>query len=156
MEWNQCLNGKNAMKDVTPFLLFESTGDSEEVKAGADEEAAMDESEGVLFRFDDGDDEDNDAQSCSYDHSSYINTSYVNTHHDQTQGLIHDDFDEDDGDVDDYDDDDDDDDDDDTNNWGESNMMDLSMQQNGSSKCCVDSSNQREIDRNFWETCLAT
>ncbi|KAL7598875.1 hypothetical protein Lser_V15G27343 [Lactuca serriola] len=146
MEWNQCLNGKNAMIDVTPFLLFESTGDSEEVKAGADEEAAMDESEGVLFRFDDGDDEDDDAQSCSYDHSSYINTSYVNTHHDQTQGFIHDDFDEDDGDVDDND----------TNNWGESNMIDLSMQQTGSSKFCVDSSKQREIDRNFWETCLAT
>ncbi|KAI3526811.1 hypothetical protein L1887_06074 [Cichorium endivia] len=157
MERNWCWNGKNAMIDVTPFLLFESTGDSEEVKAGAvnhhdDEEEAMDESEGAFFQFDDGDDvddEDDDAQSCSYDHSSYISRSYGNNGNDQTQGLIHDHYDEDDGDV-------DNDDDDKNNNWGESNMTDRCMQQKRSQTFCVDSFNQREIDRKFWETCLAS
>ncbi|KAI3742712.1 hypothetical protein L1987_60406 [Smallanthus sonchifolius] len=143
LEWNWFGNGNNP----THLLLSESTGDSEEVKSDVYHEheedgGAMDEQEGVLFRFNDEDDvdDDDDAQSCSYDHSSYINTRHGNSRH-------HDDDDDDDGSI------EDDDEDDDKNKNRCETKMDSSKQQ---WRSCVDPSKQREIDRKFWETCLAS
>ncbi|MFS7901803.1 hypothetical protein Hanom_Chr01g00003971 [Helianthus anomalus] len=154
MEWN-C---RWSVNTVTPFL-FESSGDSEEVKSDVHHhhdqeqvEAVIDESsQGLSFRFDDDvnveDDDDDDAQSCSYDHSS-ISTRYGDDHsqHDQPKSkkLRYDDHedsnikdDEDDGDIDDN--------------------MDSSKRQKRSHNFCVDNLlNQREIDRKFWEACLAS
>ncbi|KAJ0510007.1 hypothetical protein HanRHA438_Chr11g0510191 [Helianthus annuus] len=158
MEWNW-LSGNN----TTPFLLSESTGDSEEVKIDVhhdheeEDGAAMDEQEGVSFRFNDEDhevvvvDDEDDAQSCSYDHSSYINNRYGGSKYDQSQRLIYDGDDDDDGDVVDEEDEYDD------KNQCQTKVMDSSKQQWRSQKFCVrDPSNQSEIDRKFWETCLAS
>ncbi|KAI3829609.1 hypothetical protein L1987_03736 [Smallanthus sonchifolius] len=148
MEWNCCWS-------VTPFL-FESSGDSEEVKSDVhhdhdheEHEVVMDESEGVSFRFDDeGDVDDDDAQSCSYDHSSYINTRYGDSQNDHlSQRLII--YDDEDGNIDD---------DDGNIDFDDKNMkiINPSKQQKRSHNFCVDSLEQREVDRKFWEACLAT
>lgn len=138
---------------MTPFL-FESSGDSDDLKSNVhhdhEEEVIMHESEGVSFRFDDENevdvvDDDDDAQSCSYDHSSYISIRYEDSQHDQSQRHI---FDDEDGNIHDHDDDDDDVDD--------SMVIDSSKRQKRSNKFCVDSVDQRENDRKFWEACLAT
>lgn len=159
MAWNLYWN----QNDVTHFSPFESTGDSEEVKSDvynpshydnyghAQDEVVKDVYEDLSYRFKEGEysyndkDNDDDAQSCSYDHSSYINTSYRNSYHDQSQMLVYDvDDDNNDGDV--------VDDDEINKNLGESKMIDPSNH-----NVCVDSSNdQREIDRRFWENCFAT
>ncbi|KAC9177460.1 hypothetical protein R6Q59_020380 [Mikania micrantha] len=154
MEWNCCWS----LNHVTPFL-FESIGDSEDVKSDVhhdhqEDEAVIDESEAASFRFDDKDededeDDDDDAQSCSYDHSSYIKNKYDDSQHDQSQRLIYDDH----GNT---DDDDDGDDDDEIKNWGVKKMMDSCKRQKISHNFCADSSDQGEIDRRFWEACLAT
>ncbi|KAD3338212.1 hypothetical protein E3N88_33733 [Mikania micrantha] len=161
MEWNCCWS----MNTVTPFLI-ECIGDSEDVNSDVhhvleeDESVVMDGSEGMSFRFDDVDGDvhydDDDAQSCSYDHSSYINSTCRygdHTQHDQSQRLIFDDHEDgsiDDGDIDVIN-------GDRKNNWGENKLMlDSSKPQNRSHKICADSSNQREIDRKFWEACFAT
>ncbi|KAK1426708.1 hypothetical protein QVD17_15387 [Tagetes erecta] len=91
------------------FLLSESTGDSEEVIKSDHEAAAMDEDEDhVLFRLNHPEDDvDDDAQSCSYDHSSAA-YSTINSRsscdnsswHHQSQRLIYDDDEEDDDDDD--------------------------------------------------------
>ncbi|MFS7987409.1 hypothetical protein Hanom_Chr11g01022321 [Helianthus anomalus] len=151
MAWNW-LSGNN----MTPFSLSESTGDSEEVKSEVhhdhvEEKAAMDETEGVSFRFNNEDevDDDDDAHSCSYDHSPYyVSTRYVsncNSQHDQSQRIIYDD-----GDI------NDDEDDDDKKSQCQTKGMDSSKQQWRSLKSCVDPLNQREIDKKFWDTCLAS
>ncbi|KAC9177459.1 hypothetical protein E3N88_46249 [Mikania micrantha] len=127
MEWNCCWS----MNTVTPFLI-ECIGDSEDVNSDVhhvleeDESVVMDGSEGIYG-----------------DH----------TQHDQSQRLIFDDHEDgsiDDGDIDVIN-------GDRKNNWGENKLMlDSSKPQNRSHKICADSSNQREIDRKFWEACFAT
>ncbi|KAI3819287.1 hypothetical protein L1987_13113 [Smallanthus sonchifolius] len=135
MEWDWKM--KTWTTDVTPFLLFESSADSDDVITDVRQEHEK-EQEAM----------DDDAESCCYDHSFQVNVkTHVNHHQDH-------------GDDDNghdhahnyhcYDDDVDDDDDDDKN-WGDSKMI---GHEKRCHEVCVDSSNLD--DRNFWETCLAS
>ncbi|CAI9300530.1 unnamed protein product [Lactuca saligna] len=156
MEFNRKM--KNSMIDVTPFLLFESSADSEDAIA-----------DDVLRRHhyhnhhqekhEEKEEEsmDDDVESCSYDHSFHVNvkTNHDNHHQVHAYGVGHGQYDHDHGDVYDgnreeiNDDDDDDDDDNNDDNWGESKMID---QEKRCHELCVDSSSLD--DRQFWETCL--
>ncbi|KAI3749312.1 hypothetical protein L2E82_19919 [Cichorium intybus] len=143
MEWNWKM--KNGMIDVTPFLLFESSADSEDSIADDDlghhhrhhnhhQEKHEEKEEEIL---------DDDVESCSYDHPFHPNVKTTHDTHHQVHeyddghdhGHRYDDNGED------MDDDDD--------NWGESKMMGQEKRCHG---LCADSSNLD--DRQFWETCL--
>ncbi|KAJ9543108.1 hypothetical protein OSB04_022815 [Centaurea solstitialis] len=166
MEWNW-----NGNWNVIPSLQLESSGDSEELlkphvqnhhqeKEKEDQETHMD---GCYQGHDDDDgdddgddDDDDDAQSCSYDHPSYVNTrlygnrSYQDDIQTTPRGFV-------------YDNDDDDGDDGDD---GDGEVVDDGKMKKVIDPCisnqfchqfCGDScSHEREMDRKFWETCLAT
>ncbi|KAI3732434.1 hypothetical protein L1987_63639 [Smallanthus sonchifolius] len=72
MEWNWKM--KIGMTDVTPFLLFESSADYDDVITDVHQEYEK-EQEAM--------DDDDDDESCSYDHSFHVNIkTHVNHHQD--------------------------------------------------------------------------
>ncbi|GJT10209.1 hypothetical protein Tco_0857251 [Tanacetum coccineum] len=153
----------NGTVDMTPYLLLESSADSDDSNKDAyhlndkhkygdsynrqEEQQHEQEQEQVAM--------EDDAESWSYDHS-FHGYDHVKTHAKHHQAHRYDDGYHDDhkfhGHGHAYEDEEEDmDDDDDDKNWGDSKMV-------GQEKRChdlvVDSSHLN--DRQFWETCLAT
>nr|GEX90847.1 hypothetical protein [Tanacetum cinerariifolium] len=150
MEWNWKIY--NGMVDMTPYLLLESSADSDDSNRDvyryndnhqyhdsySRQEEQQEEQEQKQVATDD------DAESCSYDHS-FHGHDHVKTHAKDLQAHMYDhEFHV-------HVQEDDEEDMDDDENWGDSKMI-------GQEKRCHDSvvDSSHLNDRQFWETCLAT
>ncbi|KAM3687552.1 hypothetical protein ACJW31_10G084000 [Castanea mollissima] len=151
--WKKKMNLENVV-DVSSFLLFEATGDSEgdcnTIKGGGDDKIGQD----IAMADDD------DAESCIFDLSDFPRVSEVDDS--DIQPCVHDDDDDDGGGDDDDDEEEDEDEDkDEVLSYRKSTgKQDWKLMGHQKSSVSVDTSkdsmNEAERSRLFWETCLAS